>query len=107
MTRQFEPSYYEASVQRPPPQPPLAGEVAADVCVIGGGFCGVSCALELAQRGRRVVLLEAREVGWGASGRNGGQFIHGYAAHDLPAVARAAKVSEKELFDISLQAVEH
>lgn len=64
-------SYYEASVSRPPSEPMLTGEVHADVCVIGGGFTGLSCALELAQAGRKVILLEAERVGWGASGRNG------------------------------------
>ncbi len=72
-------SYYEASVQRPPAQPPLAGAQRADVVVVGGGYAGLSAALELAERGRRVVLLEADRIGAGASGRNGGQAIVGYA----------------------------
>lgn len=54
------------------PQPALEGDVSADVCVIGGGFTGLSAALNLAERGYDVVLLEAERVGWGASGRNGG-----------------------------------
>ena len=102
----FESSYYEASVTRPDAAPPLTGSATADVCVIGAGFTGVSCALNLAQRGRRVILLESRAVGWGASGRNGGQMLHDFSSHNLPAVARAAKVSEKTLFDMSLAAVE-
>ncbi|MEM8622599.1 MAG: FAD-binding oxidoreductase [Pseudomonadota bacterium] len=53
--------------------PPLVGDVAADVCVVGGGYAGLSAALHLAQRGYDVRLLEANRVGWGASGRNGGQ----------------------------------
>jgi gamma-glutamylputrescine oxidase len=73
-----ENSYYEASAQRPPPAPPLSRRVCADVCVIGGGYCGVSAALELAERGYSVVLLEAQRIGWGASGRNGGQAIVGF-----------------------------
>ncbi|MDF2232058.1 FAD-binding oxidoreductase [Albimonas sp. CAU 1670] len=67
------PSWYAASVAPFPEQPPLEGEVRADVCVIGGGFTGLSTALHLAERGARVVLLEAHRAGWGASGRNGGQ----------------------------------
>jgi gamma-glutamylputrescine oxidase len=74
----IEDSYYEATVHRPPPHPPLAGKTTADVCVIGGGYAGLSAALELAKRGYGVVLLEAQRVGWGASGRNGGQVIVGY-----------------------------
>jgi gamma-glutamylputrescine oxidase len=57
--------------------PPLNGDVRADVAIIGGGFTGLSAALHLAERGVRVVLLEGRQVGWGASGRNGGQLHSG------------------------------
>ena len=70
-------SYYAASSVPQPDYPALAGEVNADVCVIGGGFSGLNTALELAERGFRVVLLEAHKIGWGASGRNGGQLIRG------------------------------
>ena len=75
-------SYYEASVTRPEALPALAGSVRADVCVVGGGLAGLSAALELAGRGYAVVLLEARRIGWGASGRNGGQAIVGFASDD-------------------------
>jgi len=71
-------SWYEASVVRPPAAPPLAGRITADVCVVGGGYAGLSAALELAERGYAVALLEAQQVGWGASGRNGGQALAGY-----------------------------
>lgn len=74
-------SYYEATVLRPPARPALGQHVQADVGVIGGGYAGVAAALELAERGFDVVLLEAQRVGWGASGRNGGQVIVGYG-HD-------------------------
>ncbi|HWK43360.1 MAG TPA: FAD-binding oxidoreductase [Stellaceae bacterium] len=73
-------SYYWAAATPPPPYPPLAGDVEADVAVIGGGFTGLSTALHLALRGVTVVLVEARRIGWGASGRNGGQVVPGYAA---------------------------
>lgn len=66
-------SYYAASANPHEPYDPLCGESTADVCIVGGGFTGLSAALELAGRGRRTVLLESRRVGWGASGRNGGQ----------------------------------
>jgi gamma-glutamylputrescine oxidase len=75
-------SYYEASVTRPPALPALAGRVQADVCVIGAGLVGLSAALELRARGYSVVLLEAQVAGWGASGRNGGQLIAGFASED-------------------------
>ena len=70
-------SYYAASSVPQPDYPALTGEVTADVCVVGGGFSGLNTALELAERGFSVVLLEARKVAWGASGRNGGQLIRG------------------------------
>lgn len=73
-------SYYAASANPAPPRPALEGEVAADVCVVGAGFTGLSAALELAEAGRRVVVLEAARTGWGASGRNGGQIVNGLNA---------------------------
>lgn len=75
-------SYYAASVNRSFEAPPLAGDCRADVCIVGGGFTGLNTALELAERGLSVVLLEARRIGWGASGRNGGQLIRG-VGHDV------------------------
>lgn len=70
-------SYYAASVNVRTDYPQLQGSVSADVCVIGAGFTGVSAALALAERGYSAVLVEANRVGWGASGRNGGQIING------------------------------
>lgn len=68
------PKSYWASVATPlAPFPPLKGAVQADVCVVGAGFTGLSSALHLAEAGYKVVLLEAQRVGFGASGRNGGQ----------------------------------
>jgi len=66
-------SYYAATANPHPAYPALDGQVETDVCVVGGGFSGLSAALHLAERGYRVTLLEAARVGWGASGRNGGQ----------------------------------
>ncbi len=60
----------------------LAGEHRCDVVVVGGGFTGVSAMLHLAERGYDVVLLEANRIGWGASGRNGGQLIDGFVEED-------------------------
>src|SRR5476649_806181 len=70
-------SYYAASSHPQPYYPALLGEVNVYVCVVCGGFSGLNTALELAERGLSVVLLEARKIGWGASGRNGGQLIRG------------------------------
>ena len=66
-------SYYAATATPLPAFPPLQGATRADVCVVGGGYTGLSAALHLAQRGLEVVLCEAHRVGFGASGRNGGQ----------------------------------
>ena len=70
-------SYYAASVNERTDYPVLQGAKSADVCVVGAGFTGVSAALALAERGYSVALVEANRVGWGASGRNGGQIING------------------------------
>ncbi|MGI9270389.1 MAG: NAD(P)/FAD-dependent oxidoreductase [Woeseiaceae bacterium] len=70
-------SYYAASVNEITDFAPLRGDQRADVCVIGAGFTGVSTALHLAERGYDVHVVEANRVGWGASGRNGGQIISG------------------------------
>ncbi|MDF2077563.1 FAD-binding oxidoreductase [Pseudomonas mendocina] len=75
-------SYYAASVNRQQAYPPLDGERQVDVCIVGGGFSGLNTAIELAQKGLSVALLEARKIGWGASGRNGGQLIRG-VGHDV------------------------
>lgn len=74
----FENSYYVATANGFAPAPSLAGEVDADVVVVGGGYTGLHAALNAAERGFSVVLLEAGRVGWGASGRNGGQMIPGW-----------------------------
>ncbi len=73
-------SYYAASANSAPERPPLAGEVEVEVCVVGGGYTGLSAGIELAERGHKVLLLEGARVGWGASGRNGGQIVNGLNA---------------------------
>ncbi|MDX1575572.1 MAG: FAD-binding oxidoreductase, partial [Kiloniellales bacterium] len=75
---ELPPSLWAATAAPGPPTPPLVGPVEADVAVIGGGFTGLSAALHLAEAGKRVVLLEQAEPGWGASGRNGGQVNPGW-----------------------------
>ncbi len=69
----YPPSWYADTATPFSALDPLRGKITADVCVIGGGYTGLSAALELAERGYDVVLLEAQRIGFGASGRNGGQ----------------------------------
>jgi gamma-glutamylputrescine oxidase len=72
-------SWYAATANDKKIRPPLIGAVEADVCIIGAGFTGISAALELAEKGMSVVVLEAERIGFGASGRNGGQIVNGYS----------------------------
>ncbi len=81
-TDQYPSSYYFSSLKYQQDYPTLAESVNADICIVGGGFTGIASAIELAERGYKVVLLEAHKIGWGASGRNGGQIIRGIG-HDL------------------------
>lgn len=85
--------------------PPLAGETRADVCVIGGGITGCSAALHLAERGYSVVLLEAAEIGFGASGRSGGQILPGLGT-DIATVEQALGLERaREVWAMSREAV--
>lgn len=103
----IEDSYYEASVSRPPSLPPLDQVVTADVCVIGGGYAGVSSALELALRGYSVVLLEAQRIGWGASGRNGGQAIVGFGEDGEEAIeGQFSREDARRAWDISVEGLQ-
>ncbi|AMD01626.1 NAD(P)/FAD-dependent oxidoreductase [Halomonas chromatireducens] len=72
-------SYYAATANPSPARPTLAGDIECDVCVVGAGFTGISAALHLAEQGVQVVVLEAARVGFGASGRNGGQIVNSYS----------------------------
>jgi len=85
---------------------PLAGEVRADVAVVGGGIAGCSAALHLAQRGFKVALLEAHVVGYGASGRSGGQTIFGLAAGQKALTAQVGRDDARRLFDLSIEALD-
>lgn len=72
-------SYYAASANDKRERPALQGHVKADICVIGAGFTGMSTALHMAEKGYRVVVLEGNRIGFGASGRNGGQIVNSYS----------------------------
>jgi gamma-glutamylputrescine oxidase len=72
-------SYYAASANPHAPYPQLNEAIRCDVCIVGGGFSGLSSALHLIEAGYDVVVLEAARIGWGASGRNGGQVVNSYS----------------------------
>jgi len=98
-------SFYEASVVRPPAGEPLQGAVQADVLVVGAGFAGLSAAIELAQRGYRVVVLEADRICAGASGRNGGQAIVGVASGQGVLESQLGREDARRIWDMSLEGI--
>lgn len=99
-------SWYEATAGRGPALPPLEGDIEADVCVVGAGLSGCSTALHLARRGYKVVLLEAERVGYGASGRSGGQLIPGWACGMAKLAAQLGPADAKRLWDFSVEGIE-
>ncbi|MDB6104531.1 MAG: gamma-glutamylputrescine oxidase [Gammaproteobacteria bacterium] len=98
-------SYYAASAHPAPDRPGLAGNVDCDVCVVGGGIAGCSAALHLAERGYRVVLLEENRIGWGASGRSGGQAIYGLAAPQSKVERLVGPEAARILWDVTVEAL--
>lgn len=95
------PSWYAASEAEMPQQPPLQGSARTDVCVVGGGYTGLTAALTLAEAGYRVTLLEAQRIGSGASGRNGGQAIVGYGCENATLEHLLGAADARRLFDFS------
>src|SRR5260221_8725145 len=98
-------SYYSATAAIPAPAPPLAAPIQADVCVVGAGMAGCSAALHLAEQGLRVVLLEEQRVGWGASGRNGGQVLPGIAKGQAALERLIGPGDARAIWDITLEGV--
>ncbi len=100
------PSYYAATALSVAASPSLAGSTNADVCIIGGGYTGLSAALHLAQQGLSVVLLEAVKVGWGASGRNGGHVSIGQRVSQLTLEKKLGAEKARQLWSLGLEAVD-
>ena len=96
------PSYYSASLNQETDYPILKGEVSVDVVIIGGGFTGVASAVELAERGLKVAIVEANKIGWGASGRNGGQ-VTGSLSGDAAMRKQMRKTLGEEVDDFIWQ----
>jgi gamma-glutamylputrescine oxidase len=95
-------SYYGATAHPAVRWPALAGSVDCDVCVVGGGIAGCSVALHLVERGFRVVLVEAQRVGWGASGRNGGQALSGVAAGQAAIEGLLDATDARAVWDVTI-----
>ncbi len=98
-------SYYSATVQRPKAAPALNSDIDCDVAIVGGGLAGLSAAIELADRGHAVVLLEAKQVGWGASGRNGGQALAGLACEQETIEVQLGLDEARRVWAMTLEAV--
>ncbi|MGQ7814633.1 NAD(P)/FAD-dependent oxidoreductase [Metapseudomonas furukawaii] len=89
-------SYYAFSANPVPLRPELQGEVETDVCIIGAGYTGLSTGLFLLEHGFKVTILEAAKVGFGASGRNGGQIVNSYS-RDIDAIERSTSAKNAQL----------
>ncbi|MDG1389444.1 MAG: FAD-binding oxidoreductase [Halioglobus sp.] len=99
-------SWYADSVNQQLSFPPLQGEVSVDVCIIGGGYTGLSSAIHLRKAGYSVALLEANKVGWGASGRNGGHVGTGQRADQETLEKLVGLDHAKALWQLGLEAVD-
>lgn len=99
-------SYYAATVNDSTRHPALDESISVDVCVIGAGLTGISAALNLAERGYSVAVLEASKVGWAASGRNGGQMIGGFAC-EIDTFAKYMPESDvRRVWDMGLETLD-
>lgn len=99
-------SWYASSTIAAPPRPRLEGDIDADICVVGGGIAGCSTALHLAERGYRVVLLEAELIGWGASGRSGAQAITGVACGQTKLETLVGAGDARRIWDMTVEALQ-
>ena len=96
-------SYYAASANATPERARLEQNISADICVIGAGFSGLSSALHLVEKGYQVVLLESSRVGWGASGRNGGQIVNGFSRDLIEVERRYGADAARAIGEMSLE----
>lgn len=101
---QFPPSYYAATAEIPAPRPPLDGDAKADLAIIGAGYTGLSTALHAAQKGLSVIVVDAHRVGFGASGRNGGQVGTGWNKDQEWLEKRVGKDDARKLWDLTVEA---
>ena len=102
----FDRSYYDATAIGARVTGPLHREITADVAIIGAGITGCSAALHLAERGYKVAVLEAGQIGFGASGRNGGQALPGFAADQVKVRRIMGSDAAQRLWDMSMEAVD-
>jgi gamma-glutamylputrescine oxidase len=94
-------TYYARTLEGASDRPEFEGHQRAETCVIGGGLAGIATALDLAERGRSVILLESRKIGWGASGRAGGFVSQGFHTGAQILLSKLGREHAKELFDLS------
>jgi gamma-glutamylputrescine oxidase len=96
-------NYYYACTPTPPRHAPLRGDIRADVAIVGGGISGLSAALHLRERGYEVALLEAEHLGFGGSGRSGGQSIFGYACEMSTLEKAAGEADARRMWDVAVE----
>ena len=99
-------SWYAQSAPDFPEQPALQGTHSADVCILGAGITGLSTAIELAEAGYKVIVLEAQRIGWGASGRSGGQAIFGFGCDQAKITQAVGLETSKRLFNWSIEGLD-
>src|SRR5688572_20010737 len=98
-----EQNFYYLSTPNMPRRAPLEGEHRADICIVGGGLSGISAALHLAEAGFKVALLEAKHLGYGGSGRSGGQLIMGYACEQSTLEKEVGIADARRMWDIAVE----
>ncbi len=102
----FNGTYYHASSNSSPIFPKLIGEEKTDICIIGGGLTGISSALNLAETGQAVTLVEGMRIGSGASGRNGGQIVQGYSCDIETMIKTVGQEKSALLWSMAREAIE-